>query len=92
MIASSKNTEEVIRENAFEHKTKKPGLSANRPSHNWVQIPGTGFQFLSMELGLWIPIVSGIPDSLSCIPDFKAQDLGFHKQKFHGFRNLYSLK
>ena len=23
---------------------------------------------LSLELGFWIPIVSGIPDSLSCIP------------------------
>ena len=26
--------------------------------------------------------VSGIPDSLSCIPDSKDQDFGFHKQKF----------
>ena len=38
--------------------------------------------YLSVELGSWIPIVSGIPDSLSCIPDSKAQDFGFHKQKF----------
>ena len=37
---------------------------------------------LSVKLGFWIPIVSGIPDSLSCIPDSKAQDFGFHKQKF----------
>ena len=29
---------------------------------------------LSVGLGLWIPFVSGIPDSLSCIPDSKAQD------------------
>ena len=29
--------------------------------------------------------VSGIPDSLSCIPDSKAQDSGFLKQKFPGF-------
>ena len=36
---------------------------------------------LSVKLGFWIPIVSGIPDSLSCIPDFKDQDFGFHKQK-----------
>ena len=49
------------------------------------RIPGTGF--LSVELRFWIPIVSGIPDSLSCIPDSKAQDYGFHKQKFLGFRN-----
>ena len=29
--------------------------------------------------------VSGIPDSLRCIPDSKAPDSGFHKQKFPGF-------
>ena len=32
-----KITEKIIRENAFEHKKNKPGLSANRPSNNWVQ-------------------------------------------------------
>ena len=35
------------------------------------RIPGTGFQssfFQSVELGFWIPVVSGIPDSLNCIP------------------------
>ena len=46
-----------------------------RPQDNlgfW--IPSHGFQsrncipdYLSMKLGLWIPIVSGIPNSLSCI-------------------------
>ena len=39
-----------------------------------------------MELGFWITIVSGIPDSSSCIPDLKAQDSEFHKQKVPGFR------
>ena len=52
-----------------------------------VQISDTGFQYLSVELGFRIPIVSGIPDSLSCIPDSKAQDFWFHKQNFPGFRN-----
>ena len=47
----------------------------------------SGFQvldssFLSVELEFWIPIVSGIPDSLSCIPDSKAQGSRFHQQKF----------
>ena len=33
-------TEKIIRENAFEHKNKKPGLhltglSTNQPSNNW---------------------------------------------------------
>ena len=45
----------------------------------------SGFQYLSLELGFWIPVVSGILDSLSCIPDSKDQDSGFHKQKFLGF-------
>ena len=27
--------EKIVRENAFEQKIKKPGLSANRPSNNW---------------------------------------------------------
>jgi len=45
-----------------------------------------------VELGFWIPTVIGIPASYSCIPDSKAQDSGFHKQKFPGLRNLDSLK
>ena len=39
----------------------------------------------------WIPIVGGILDSLSCIPDSKAQDSGFQKQKFPRFRNADSF-
>ena len=39
----------------------------------------SGFQelasnFMSVELGFWIPVVSGIPDSLSRSPDFKAKN------------------
>ena len=41
----------------------------------------------SVELGSWIPIVIGILDSYSCIPDSKSQDSGFHRQKFPRFRN-----
>ena len=44
----------------------------------------SGFQLLDsslwslpVELGFWIPIVCGIPDSLSCIPDYKAQKIFF---------------
>ena len=53
----------------------------------------SGFQLLgsrsyTVELGFRIPIVSGIPDSHSCIPDSKAQDSGFYKQKFPRFRIL----
>jgi len=46
----------------------------------------SGFQYLSVELGFWIPIVSGIPDSFSCILDSKPQDCGFHNQNFPGFQ------
>ena len=39
-----------------------------------------------MEFGFRIPIFNGIPDSLSFIPDSKAQDSWLHKQKFLRFR------
>ena len=50
----------------------------------------SGFQLLDSrpfpaELWFWIWIVSGIPDSYTCIPDSKAQDSRFHKQKFPRF-------
>ena len=51
-----------------------------------------------MELGFQIPIVSGIPDPLSCFLDFKAQDSEFHKQnvkykdKFPGFQIRIPLR
>ena len=53
----------------------------------------SGFSLLdlksfSVDLGFRIPIVSGILDSYSCIPDSKAQDSGFHKQNFLIFRIL----
>ena len=51
------------------------------------QIPGTRFRFLLVKFGFWIPIFSWVPDSLSCIPDSKAQDAGFHKEKIPGFWN-----
>ena len=40
-----------------------------------------------MELRFWIPLVSVILDSLSCIPYSKAKDSWFHKQEFLTFRN-----
>ena len=54
------------------------------------RIPGTGFQSLSVELGFRISIFNGIPDSLSYIPDSKAQDSGPHRQNF--FRILDSTR
>ena len=55
-------------------------------------IPCTGFSgSLLAELGFYNPIVSGIPGSLSCIPDSKAHNSKFHRQKFPGCRNPDSL-
>ena len=51
------------------------------------RIPGTGFPSLLVKFGFWIPIFSRIPDSLSCIPNSKAQDSRFHKKIFPGVRN-----
>ena len=53
--------------------------------------PGTEFQYFSVELGFWIPIASLISNSLSCTPDSKTRDSGFHKQRFPRFRNVGSL-
>ena len=49
----------------------------------------SGFQALDsdlflVELGFWIPILSRIPDSLSCIPESKVRDSGCHKQNVLG--------
>ena len=55
------------------------------------QVPFAGFQFLLVELGFWISIISGILDSLSHIPDSKVQDSVSNKHKFPGFCNLDSL-
>ena len=48
-----------------------------------IQIPSTGFQSSSVELGF-----SGIPDSFSCIRDFKAEESGFQNQNVSAFRIL----
>ena len=46
-----------------------------------------GFQLLdpgssSLEPGFRIPIISGIPDCLTCVRDSKARNSGFDKQNF----------
>ena len=46
-----------------------------------MQVLGTSL-CLSVELGFWIPIVIRIPDS-------KAQESGFLKKKFLGFRGIW---
>ena len=59
--------------------------------HGGFWIPDTGFQYSSVVLGFWIPIFSGIPDSLRRIADSKTQDSGFHKLKFPRFQNADSV-
>ena len=62
------------------------------PRHSWILhftlcIPDPKYWIadsFSVEFALRIRIVSGIWDSLSWITDSKAQDGGFHKQKFPG--------
>ena len=46
-----------------------------------IRTPGTVFQSFLEELGFWIPILNGIPDSLSCSLDSKTRNSGFHKGK-----------
>ena len=48
----------------------------------------SGFQVLDSGS---LPVELEILDSLNCIPDTKALDSGFHKQKFARFRNPVSL-
>ena len=54
----------------------------------WVPNSRYWIPFFLVELGLWFPMVSGILDSLSCVPNPKGQDFGFHikitvDSKFH---------
>ena len=43
--------------------------------------------YLSVELGFHIPVVSRILNSLNLIPDSKAQGSGFHELKFPTIQN-----
>lgn len=43
-------------------------------------IPDSLYTISVSVSGTWIPTVNGIPDPLSCIPDFKAQVSDFHKK------------
>ena len=59
------------------------------PCHGF-RILDTGFRIIcqwNLDSRFQIPLVSGIPDSLSCILDSKAQDSWFYKQKFSGSLN-----
>ena len=48
----------------------------------WIQILGTEFQSLSVEVAMWITINNAVLYSSSCIPDSKIQDSPFLRQKF----------
>ena len=55
------------------------------------QVPDSSICQYNLDSGFWTPIVSGIPDTLNCIPDSKTKDSVFQKQKFPGLRNPDSL-
>ena len=46
---------------------------------------------VELEFSILIVSYSSTPDSLSCITDSKAQDSGFHNEKFLRFQNPFSL-
>ena len=48
----------------------------------WIQILGTEFQSLSVEVAMWITINNAVLYSSSCIPDSKIQDSPFLRQNF----------
>ena len=50
--------------------------------HRGFRIPGTEFQYLSVELGFWIPVVTGIPNSLSCNSGFQRTGFRMPQTKF----------
>ena len=79
-------------------------LMWGNPRQSWILYIDSRYwilNVLSAKRGFWIPINSGILDSLSCILNYKAQDPGFHsknlldsrnkKQKFPSFWNQNSL-
>ena len=51
-------------------------LLLGNPRQSWVTDPSLSISdsrhWILVKLGFWIPIVSGISDSLSCFLDFKA--------------------
>ena len=47
------------------------------------QFPGTGFQSFPVVLRFWIPIVIGIPDLLSLIPDSRTKNLQKKSNNLH---------
>ena len=72
--------------NGAEEHAKGRVVTGIKDSHGF-WIPRPGFRSLLVKFGFWIPNFSTIPDSLSYIPDSKAQDSTFHKKKFPGVRN-----
>ena len=56
------------------------------------RVLSTAFQSFSVELGLWIPTVSGILDSLGGIRDSKAQDSSFQLSKIFPGSGMHHQK
>ena len=54
-----------------------PAMVRPVSSDFWKAPLDSGFQYMSVERGFWIPVVSGIPNSLSCIPDFTSTEFSW---------------
>ena len=76
----------IERDSPHARKTKTALDSKFHAMDCGFQIPGGKSEFFVS--GTWILDSSGrgIPDSLCCIPNPRAQDSGFHKQKIPEFR------
>ena len=72
-----KITEKIIRENAPEHKKKKPGLSANRPPNNRALV-------LLLPVGILNPIMFHV----IIIPEKPHKRKGFSFLSFHLFSKI----
>ena len=87
-VASHTRVTRAFRARLLCAKNEGPEEEAGPQNSLGFCIPRSGFRIsgtLSVELGFRIPVVRGIPDSLSCNPDCKARDSGLHKQEFPGF-------
>ena len=92
----SASASEIILAKALLRLLKQLFLALTHTPGFWIprlglRIPGIDSGSLTVGLRFTNPIVSGITDSLSCIPDSKAKDSGFQKHKFRGILNPDSL-
>ena len=84
--------DELVNAKLVPKELTQKSITAKRWQKFWAIHPFAKCKGIQDSLGFWIPprgfripIISGIPDSWSCILDSKAQDSTFYKLKFPGF-------